>query len=50
MVPHRGEDQSVLLAAADQALYRAKELGRDRIEVAPPQVSRPTLVVENAAA
>lgn len=50
MVPHRGDDQSVLLAAADQALYRAKELGRDRIEVAPPQVSRPTLVVENAAA
>jgi diguanylate cyclase (GGDEF)-like protein len=32
----RGADLSSLLSAADAALYRAKALGRDRIELAPP--------------
>jgi len=44
MMPMPGESQSVLMAAADQALYRAKELGRNRIEIAPPRAFKPMLV------
>jgi predicted signal transduction protein with EAL and GGDEF domain len=32
VVPEHGETYGVLLAAVDQALYRAKETGRNRIE------------------
>lgn len=34
-IPDRDQDQSALVAAADEATYRAKKLGRDRIEIAP---------------
>jgi diguanylate cyclase (GGDEF)-like protein len=44
MVPGPGDDQGVLMSAADHALYLAKELGRDRIEVAPTRPQKPTLV------
>ncbi len=50
IVPKPGVDQDALLAAADQALYRAKELGRNRIEVAPRHMPKPTLVVRHDAA
>jgi diguanylate cyclase (GGDEF)-like protein len=44
LVPEPGEDQAVLMAAADQALYRAKDLGRDRIVVAEGRSFKPVLV------
>jgi diguanylate cyclase (GGDEF)-like protein len=37
--PRHGEDQDVLLRAADQALYGAKELGRDRTVIHSPEIA-----------
>jgi diguanylate cyclase (GGDEF)-like protein len=40
-----GYDPSALMAGADEALYRAKSLGRDRVEAAPRDAARrPRLV------
>jgi diguanylate cyclase (GGDEF)-like protein len=44
MVPEAGENPTALLAAVDQALHRAKEIGRNRIETAPPRRDKPALV------
>lgn len=35
LFPKSGQDVALLIKRADDALYRAKESGRDRIEVAP---------------
>lgn len=37
--PKHGEDQNALLGAADQALYGAKELGRDRSVIYSPEIA-----------
>jgi len=37
--PKHGEDQDALLGAADQALYGAKELGRDRTVIHSPEIA-----------
>jgi diguanylate cyclase (GGDEF)-like protein len=42
VVPMPEEDHDCLVAAADQALYQAKELGRDRIKVAASRAPKPT--------
>ena len=39
-VPVRGQSVLSLVEAADRALYRAKRLGRDRVEAAASLVSR----------
>jgi diguanylate cyclase (GGDEF)-like protein len=44
MVPEVNENNTVLLAAADQALHRAKQAGRNRIEAAPPRRDKPARV------
>ena len=44
MIPEAGENHTVLLAAVDQALHRAKEAGRNRIEAAPVRRDKPALV------
>ena len=41
MVPEAGENHTVLLAAVDQALHRAKQAGRNRIEAAPLRRDKP---------
>jgi diguanylate cyclase (GGDEF)-like protein len=47
IVPEPGESHAALLAAVDQALYRAKEAGRDRIEAAHIRPDKPTLVAQS---
>ncbi len=42
--PDHGETAEVLMRAVDQALYRAKAEGRDRVEVARGPKDRPTIV------
>ena len=37
--PRHGDDQDALLGAADQALYGAKELGRDRTVIHSPEIA-----------
>jgi diguanylate cyclase (GGDEF)-like protein len=44
MIPEAGENHTVLLAAVDQALHRAKQAGRNRIEAAPPRRDKPARV------
>ena len=48
-MPQAGEGQGVLLTAADAALYRAKDRGRNRIEVATPMMEAPPLIPSAAA-
>jgi PleD family two-component response regulator len=44
IVPEGNENHSVLLAAVDSALRRAKEAGRNRIEAAAVRREKPALV------
>jgi diguanylate cyclase (GGDEF)-like protein len=44
MVPEAGENPSMLLAAVDSALHRAKDAGRNRIEAAAARREKPVLV------
>jgi diguanylate cyclase (GGDEF)-like protein len=44
VVPEPGETYGVLLAAVDQALHRAKEGGRNRIETVQIRRDKPTLI------
>jgi two-component system, sensor histidine kinase LadS len=44
VVPEPGETYGVLLAAVDQALHRAKEAGRNRIETVQIRRDKPTLI------
>lgn len=47
VVPEHGETYGVLIAAVDQALYRAKEAGRNRIETVQVRRDKPTLVAHS---
>ncbi len=44
LTPEAGEDHTVLLAAADRALHRAKQAGGNRIEAAPARRDKPARV------
>jgi diguanylate cyclase (GGDEF)-like protein len=44
MVPEAGENHTVLLAAVDSALHRAKDAGSNRIEAALGRRDKPALV------
>jgi diguanylate cyclase (GGDEF)-like protein len=46
MIPQPAEGKKVLIAAADEAAYRAKKLGRDRIEISPARPTKLTLVAD----
>jgi diguanylate cyclase (GGDEF)-like protein len=46
LVPDQGETHAALLAAADEALHRAKEAGRNRIELAQVRRDNPTPVAQ----
>ena len=47
VVPEHGETYGVLIAAVDQALYRAKEAGRNRIESMQVRRDKQTLVAHS---
>ena len=46
VVPGGSVDQKSLVASADEATYRAKKLGRDRVEIAPSRAAKLTLVTD----
>ena len=46
MIPQPAEGKNVLIAAADEAAYRAKKLGRDRVEILPTRPTKLTLVAD----
>jgi diguanylate cyclase (GGDEF)-like protein len=47
IVPEAGETHAALLAAVDQALSRAKDAGRNRIEAVQIRRDKPTLVTHS---
>jgi diguanylate cyclase (GGDEF)-like protein len=47
VVPEPGETHAALLAAVDQALYRAKEAGRNRVEAVQIRRDKPTWVAHS---